>query len=179
MQKTKQVALGGMISALCITLMLIGGMMPQGRILFAMAAGFLVMIAVVEIGRKPALCVYLSTAALCLLFVPDRQLAVWFIFFYGHYSLLKQRLDRLPTKIIEYSCKLLVYTVSTLCTLAVLFIVLGGFIIPEWARQFGPLAVLAPIVGNVLIFTVYDFVLAHYYSWYLHSLRPKLFKHEK
>ena len=58
--KNRQIAMGGIFSALCIVLMFFAGVIPFGTFFLPMVAGAMLLPVVVELGCKPALAAYVS-----------------------------------------------------------------------------------------------------------------------
>ena len=96
--KSKQIALCGLLCALAVTMLLLGGILGIG-----MFAGPILE----EYGGKTAAAAYGAAAILALLLVPDRETALVFAFF-GWYPLLRPRLDRIHSRPVRLLVKLAV-----------------------------------------------------------------------
>ena len=178
--KSRQIALGGVISALCVAVMFLAGIIPLTQYTLPMTAGGLIMLMAVEIGNKPAICAWVSVSVLSLIIVPDRYTALMFTLFFGYYPIAKQKLERLPSRMVEYACKLLLFNVSAVASLFVLIFIFGAAQALEGVGEFAgfnPLLVL--ILGNVLLgsvmFIVYDLLLTRCYTLYIDRYRQKFF----
>jgi len=171
--KSKQIAMGGIFSALCVALMFFTGLMPFGGVALPMAAGAMLMLIVVELGPKPAAIAYISVSILCILIVPDRQAVMIFAAFFGYYPIVKQRLERLPGRAIEYFCKLLLFNAGMALAFAVLIYVFGMAQALEGMGDFG---IYAPAIlfamGNI-VFVLYDFAITRFYTLYVERFRSK------
>ena len=175
-QKSMQIALGGIFSALCLAMMFFAGLMPFGSYVLPMAAGAMIMSIVVELGVKPAMLVYISVSILCLLLVPDRQAAMMFALFFGYYPIAKQKLERLPGRVMEYICKLLLFSATAIAIYLAVIHLLGMTEAIEGMGEFGRLAPLILLGGGNIVFLLYDFALTRYYTLYIENLRPKLLR---
>ena len=178
--KSRQVALGGVISALCVALMFLAGIMPLTQYTLPMAAGGLIMLAAVEIGNKPALCAWVSVSVLSMTVVPDRSAALMFALFFGYYPIAKQKLERLPSRLAEYACKLLLFSAGAVAALLALIFVFGATEALEGIGEFvGFNPLLALILWNVILgsvlFIIYDILLTRCYTLYMDKYRQKLF----
>jgi len=181
--KSRQVALGGVISALCIALLFLGGA-ANLTIVVPMAAGALIMLVAVEVGKGPALCAWVAVSALALLITPNRVVALTFALLYGYYPIAKQKLERLPRKTVEYACKLLIFNAGTLAAVFIAIFVFGASETVQgiWGRlDMDPWFAL--ILGNVLVGSfacvVYDRLLTQCYMLYIERYRQKLFRGAK
>ena len=78
---------------------------------------------------KMALTAYGAVSLLSLLFVPDKEVALVFVFLLGYYPLVKPKLERIRPKLLRGACKLL------LCNGAVL--AMYGLVLLLAALNFG------------------------------------------
>ncbi|MCL2857212.1 MAG: hypothetical protein FWE19_05765 [Oscillospiraceae bacterium] len=179
--KSRQVALGGTISALCVALLFLGGA-ANLAIITPMVAGALIMLMAVEVGRGPALCAWVAISILALIVIPNRAVALAFALLYGHYPIAKQKLERLPSRTMEYVCKLLVFNAGTLAAVFVAIFVFGApaaveGLLGRLDLNLDPWLFL--IFGNVLVGSfaciIYDRLLTDYYTLYVERYRQKLF----
>lgn len=161
-----------MISGLCAVLMLLTGLFPFGGIALPMASGALILVMVVELGHRPALVVYAAVAALAMLISPDRSAAVLFLVFFGYYPVVKQKLEQLPSRLIELACKLALFTVTIAVSYLVVIYVFG---LTDLLDSFGELAGYALLfavgLGNILCL-IYDYILTRCYTLYVGWFRP-------
>ena len=178
--KSRQIALGGVISALCVALMFLAGAVPLTHYILPMTAGGLIMLLAVETGNKPALCAWVSVSVLSMIIAPDRYAAIMFALFFGYYPIAKQKLERLPGRLTEYACKLLLFSAGAVASVLVLVFVFGAAEALEGVGElvgFNPL--LALILGNIILggamFICYDILLTRCYTLYINRYRQKLF----
>ena len=93
-KRSAQVALCGMMAALCMLLMFMTGLIPFATYAIPALAGILMIVIVVETNAKWALLVYIAVSLLSIFITPDREAAMMFIAFFGHYPILKLYLER-------------------------------------------------------------------------------------
>ena len=177
---SRQVALGAVISALCLAIMFLAGAVPITTYVLPMAAGALIMLVAVELGNKPALCAYISVSVLSVAIVPDRQAALMFAFFFGFYPLAKQRLERLSRRAVEYACKLLLFSVTMAAVYITLIFVFGmRGMLEGIGERVGinslVLLALGGLVAGNAVFICYDILLTRCYTLYIRRYRQKLF----
>ena len=94
------------------------------------------------------------------------------MFFFGYYPILKGKLEQLPSRILEYFLKFILFNFSIVSGYLVLFFL---FSIPAASFGFtgiGMLAILL-ICANIVML-VYDLALSRMISVYWVKLHPKL-----
>ena len=128
-RKSWAMAYCGMAAALCVALMLLGAVIPIAMFIAAAVAGFLVATVCVECGKTMALTAYGAVSLLSLLFVPDKEVALTFVFLLGYYPLAKPYFERIRPALLRAVCKLL------LCNGAVL--AMYGLVLLLAALNFG------------------------------------------
>ena len=94
-QKSWGMAYCGIVTALCVALMLLGAVIPIAMFIAPAVAGFLVATVCVECGMQLALTAYAAVSLLALLFVPDKEVALIFVFLLGYYPLAKPKFERI------------------------------------------------------------------------------------
>jgi len=175
-RKSTQVALGGMFSALCVSLMFMTGLIPFGTYAIPMLAGAMLIPVVVELGKKAAVMVYVSVGILSIFVAADKEAAMMFLVFFGYYPILKQPLECLPNRVLEYLMKFLVFNASVVGGFAFVFYVLGMQEILEGLEDFGRYtAAILLAFGNV-VFYLYDVALTRYYTLYVWWFRPRILR---
>ena len=86
-RKSWAMAYCGMAAAL----MLLGAVVPVLMFIAPAVASLLIATVCVECGRTMALTAYGAVSLLSLLFVPDKEVALVFVFLLGYYPLIKPR----------------------------------------------------------------------------------------
>ena len=97
----------GMAAALSVALMLLGAVVPVLMFVAPAAASLLIATVCMECGMKMALTAYGAVSLLSLLFVPDKEVALVFVFLLGYYPLVKPKFERIRPKLLRGVCKLL------------------------------------------------------------------------
>ena len=95
--ESRRIAVGGMMAALAVVLMAMGGMIPVATYVIPMLCMFLLRFVFGSCGRRIAWAWYGAVALLGLLFCPDKEAAAVFAAL-GYYPIVKLKLDkaRLP-----------------------------------------------------------------------------------
>ena len=106
---TRLLALCGVLTALGVVLLCLGGIVPFALYICPILAS----IALLPVRSRPryAWCCYGAIALLGLLLCPDKEVSLLFCFT-GYYPLLKPRLDALRSRLLSLTLKLLWAAVS-------------------------------------------------------------------
>lgn len=176
LKRSSQVALGGMVAALSVLLMFMTGLFPFATYALPAMAGFLMVAVVVECGTRWAFVVYIAVSILSVLTAPDKQAAFIFVFFLGHYPILKGLLEKLKKPVLEWTLKVLLFNV---CVLAAYYFMIYVLRMPDLMTEMGSLGKYTGVVtlalGNV-VFVVFDVALTRIISAYILWFRPKFLR---
>ena len=110
---SRKLALCGLLTALAVTLLLLGGIIPLATFCAPMLAMVVLLPVLEEFGHRAAATAWCAATILALLLVPDRETALVFVFF-GWYPILRPRLNRLPGRLPRLLAKLAVYGAATM-----------------------------------------------------------------
>ena len=105
--KSWAMAYCGMAAALSVAMMLMGAVFPIAMFIAPAVASFLIATVCVECGRTMALTAYGAVSLLSLLFVPDKEVALTFVFLLGYYPLAKPYFEKIRPALLRTVCKLL------------------------------------------------------------------------
>ena len=168
----KKVALGGMVAALCIVLMMLTGLLPMAEFALPALAGVLLIMLVVEISPKWAFLVYLAVAILSLLLAPSKDSAVFFTAFLGWYPIAKSKLENIKKPVLEWVWKVLIFNISIGAGLAaaVYMFRLSDYV--EILQDSVWMLVLGWLFLNA-VFVIYDIALTRLITAYIKWFRPK------
>ena len=168
-RKSWAMAYCGMAAALSVALMLLGAVVPVLMFIAPAVASLLIATVCVECGRTMALTAYGAVSLLSLLFVPDKEVALVFVFLLGYYPLVKPRFERAV-------CKLLLCNGAVLAMYGlVLLLVPAGSISQELKTTALAVSLATLAMGNVA-FLLYDRALHNLLQVYQLVWRPKLHK---
>ena len=101
MRKTEsqKIALCGMLGALSVVLLLLGSALQIGTYAAPMLAAFLLIPVLEEYGTRYALTLYVCVAILAVLFVPETELALFYVLVMGYYPVLRVKLNGVKSKL--------------------------------------------------------------------------------
>ena len=176
-RKSWAMAYCGMAAALSVALMLLGAVVPVLMFIAPAVASLLIATVCVECGRTMALTAYGAVSLLSLLFVPDKEVALVFVFLLGYYPLAKPKFERIrPAVLVRVLCKLLLCNGAVLAMYGlVLLLVPAGSISQELKTTALVVSLATLAMGNVA-FLLYDRALHNLLQVYQLVWRPKLHK---
>lgn len=171
-KKTAFIALCGVVSALICSVMA-AAYFPFLTYAIPAVAGALIIIPLVEAGKGYALCTYVVTSILVMLFA-ENEAKLMYICLFGYYPVLKAVFETIKIRAVEYILKFLVFNLAV-TTVYLLFA--SVFMIDvEGFGDFGKYSVIILYaVGNVA-FILYDICLARLCGLYFYRLHPKIEK---
>lgn len=179
MRNSAKTAMGGMIAALSLTIMLLTAVIPYLQYALPAMAGALLVLMVIEINKKWALCAYAAVSILSFLILPDKESAMMYFAFFGFYPILKPLIESKIKN--NYLCWLLKAIVFNIAAVAAYTVIIYVFGIPlEEMDEFGKWGIpILLAMGNVM-FVLYDICITRLVTLYLRRWQKKfrkLFKH--
>lgn len=175
MKKSKRMALTGMLCALAVVIMMLGGVIPLATFCCPALAGLMLVPVFVECGEKLSWCAYAAIAVLSLILCPDKEAALLFAFI-GYYPILRWRLDQLRSRLIRVVAKLGVFNLAVLAMYALSILVLQmDQILREYQEMGLALTIACLLIGNITLL-LYDRLIAVMTALYVNRLRGRLMK---
>ena len=142
-------ALGGVMAALALVVMCLGGMIPLATYVCPMFCAVLLMVVLKLTGKRVALAWYGAVSILSMLLGPDKEAAAVFVFL-GYYPILKPWLDRRKLAILW---KLVLFNAAIFAMYGVLIYVFGLADVAAEFEELGMvLTVVTLILGNATLF---------------------------
>ncbi len=167
-----KVALGGVIAALSIILMLVAGVTSTLVYAIPMITGALLMMLVVEFGISFTGLIYVAVSIISLLLLGNKEAAIMYVTFFGYYPILKSVFEK---HLKGFTCWIVKYALFNVAMVLSYFVVTKVFMISfEDIESFGKFALpLLLLAGNIL-FVMYDVVLTRLVSIYLYRWRKHI-----
>ena len=172
--RTFQIALCGVLGALSVAILAMGGLLPLATYCAPMLAGIALVPVLGECPQKYGWMTWAAVSVLAVLLVPDRELSLVYALVLGPYPMLKRRIDRLGSAWVRTLCRLIVFNLAVLVCYGLLLVV---FPLPGLMEGFtagGALLTAATLVTGNLAFLVYDAALRAVAVLYARRLRPLL-----
>lgn len=175
-RKSWAMAYCGMAAALSVALMLLGAVVPVLMFIAPAVASLLIATVCVECGKTMALTAYGAVSLLSLLFVPDKEVALVFVFLLGYYPLAKPKFERIRPAVLRIVCKLLLCNGTVLAMYGLVFLLVPAGSISQELRTTALAVSLATLVMGNVAFVLYDRALHNMLMMYRLVWRPKLHK---
>ncbi len=177
-RNSSKTALGGIIAALSVTTMFLTAVFTTLSYALPAAAGILLVVVVIDVDKKWAFGVYAATALLALLVLPNKEAAVMYVFFFGHYPIVKAVLEKRLRGVLLWVVKFVIFNVSVVLAYVIILYV---FQLPfEDMEKYGKWAVWILLAMGNVVFVLYDIALSRLVTLYMLKWRKsfrKLFKY--
>lgn len=146
---SKPIALGGVMAALAVVIMCLGGIIPVATYICPMLCALLLAVVLKLTGRRIAWAWYAAVSLLSLLLGPDKEAAAVFVFL-GYYPIIKPWMDRRKLPVLW---KLLLFNGMILILYAVLiWLFQMEQVVLEFQELGAVLTGVTLILGNVVLF---------------------------
>lgn len=153
--EAKSIALGGVLAALAVVIMCLGGIVPIATYVCPMLCALLLAVILRLCGKRIAWTWYAAVSILSLLLGPDKEAAIVFLFL-GYYPIIKGWIDR---RKLSFLWKLLVFNVSSVAMYAIMIYLFQlEQVISEFKGLGVALTLITLLLGNVALFLL-DLVL--------------------
>lgn len=174
-----KVALGGVISSLCLLAMFLTSVAPFLYLTLPMIAGALITIIVVEVNMSWAFLTYVAVSLLSIFVTPNKEAAVIFILFFGHYPIIKQKLESIHIKLLKWILKFIIFNICIVIDYQITLHLLGIDDFADDFAMFGKFGIYILWFLTNIIFIVYDYALSGCIEMYIKYLKPKIFGSKK
>ena len=165
MKQSSKCALGGIVAALSLVMMISVAVIPFLTYALPAAAGMLVIFMVIETDKKWAFGVYATVAILGMLLVPDKEVAVMYLAFFGYYPIIKAIFESKLNRVIGWILKVAAFVATMVASYAFMMRFMGVTI--DETEEFGMLAIPVLLGTGTLAFIMYDIALTKMISLYL------------
>jgi hypothetical protein len=162
MKKTSArfITLSAAFLALTIVLLYIGNIFPAVRLAAAAAGSLMTVAAVIEAGLGSAALVYIGSAALGFLILPDKTGIFLYILFFGYYPVVKSLGERIKGAVGQWAVKIAVFNAA----LTAVWFLLREIVFSAEVLRLGILLVY--LAGNA-VFVLFDIGLTRLISFYI------------
>ena len=151
----RSTALGGVMAALAVVIMCLGGMIPLATFVCPVLCMLLLQFVFRLCGRRIGWAWYAAVAILSMLMGPDKEGAAFFVFI-GYYPLVKPKLDKLP---LAWLWKLVLFNIAILIMYWILINLLGMAALASEFKEMGMVLLLITLVLGNVTFILLDKIL--------------------
>ena len=149
MRKAYPVALGGVLAALAIVIMTLGGLIPIATYVCPMLCSLLLLAVKLSCGDQIGWAWYGAVSVLSLLLSPDKEAAAVFVVL-GYYPIIQPKMEKLP---LQFVWKLLLFNIASAMLYAALLFVFGMEQLVSEFQELGIAGlVITLILGNICFF---------------------------
>lgn len=143
---TRKIALGGMLAAVAVVIMCLGGLIPVATYICPVLCCMTAYLVLMFCGNRIAWAWFCVVVILSVLMGPDKEAAVVFLFL-GYYPIIKGRIEQLQLALLV---KVAFFNVSIMTAYFVLIRLLGMDQIAQENAQFGVIGLVVLLVlGNI------------------------------
>ncbi len=174
-----RVALGGIISSLCIFSMFISAVMPFLYLTMPMIAGALLTIIAVEVNKSWAFLTYAAVGLLSAFIIPNKEAPLIFILLFGYYPIIKEPIEKIHSKALKFLLKLVIFNIVAVADYYATIFILGVSDMMDDFAFLGKLGIYIFWVACNVIFFVYDYALKGCIEVYIKVLKPKIYGKRK
>lgn len=170
-RQARGAAVGGVIVALSVVLLMMASIFPFADLLLPAIAGIFLVAVVMELDIRWAWCVFAAVCLLGFLVAPDRTPVIYYFFFFGHYPLLKNYIERLHNKLLQWVIKLPLFNV---CAILAYLLIIKLFGVPSDVGRYG-----YPVLFLLMnaAFILYDVALSRLIVTYIYRIRKMFHRH--
>lgn len=167
-ERTKRLSMCAMLSALGVVVLYLGSVIEVIDISMAVVASLFAIFAVIEYGARYAWSIYAITGILSAVLLPNKFPALMYLLFFGFYPIIKEKIEKLSRKIVQWALKELLFNVCL-----IILMVIGNYILMIDMKAWFVMEVVFFVLANGT-FVIYDIALTRLISLYVFRLRKKL-----
>lgn len=157
MKQSSKCAIGGIVAALSLVLLISIAVVPFLTYALPAFAGAILIFAVIEIGKAWSFGIYAAVAILGIFLVPEKEVAMMYLCFFGYYPILKSILETKFNRVIEWILKILAF-LAAISGSYFLMIKFMGITVDE-LDKYGYVAIPVLLGLGTLAFILYDIML--------------------
>ncbi len=154
--QASQMAFGGVMAALAVVIMCLGGMIPFATFVCPMICMLILQMVVACCGQRTGWAWYGAVAILALLLGPDKEAAAVFLFL-GYYPMLKPKFEKMK---FAWICKLLFFNVAIGVMYFILLHIVGLDQVVQDYEEMGKILTAVMLVMGNAIFFMLDVILS-------------------
>lgn len=159
MTTAKELALGGMFTALGVVLLCLGGVVPLALYACPILASAVLLPVRERCSKRVAWNCYAAIAILGTLLGPDKEASMLFVFL-GYYPLIKPKFDTIRSRALRLSAKLLLAIFAVGADYLILLFVLRLDAVTQELAETAPAILWATCALGLALFLLYDLTLS-------------------
>ncbi len=168
------VSLCGIMCGLSLVMMFFLSMIPAFEYISPAVSGILLWVVYERLGAKYGIISYIAVGILCLMFTPNYEASMMYIFLLGYYPILRDYITRLPNVVLRLIVKLLVYGAAAVACYWLLINLFNMKQLLEDIGEMGEYGAYILLGMGAVAFLLYDMFLGLYRPFYDQILKPKI-----
>lgn len=173
MKNSRRMALTGVLCALAVVVMMMGGLIPLATFCCPAIAALVLIPIFVECGEKLAWAAWAAVAMLGMMLCPDKEAALLFVFV-GYYPVLRWRLEQIRRALARVLAKLGVFNLAVIAMYALcIFVFRLDQVLSDYQEMGLALTAACLLIGNFTLL-LYDRLLGVLTRLYVERLRKRL-----
>lgn len=124
MKNTKLVALTGILTALSVVLMFLGSIISVLAYVMPITAGVLIIV-IKEYSIKYSWIMFVTVSIISALMLPDKECALTYVFFFGYYPIIRDKILLIKNKMLQWILRFLVFNFGIISSQLICLYVFG------------------------------------------------------
>lgn len=166
-KNVRKLAIAALCAAVAAAILVLGSMLPTGRLAIAAVAGLATAAALIECGYLFALLQFIAAAVLGILLAPAKEASLLYCLLLGWYPIVKSLFERLRFPWLAYICKAASFALAVAAGYLLIRVGLAAVQIPNTALW-------ALGIAALLGFFVYDFCFTGLTDIYIRRVRGRM-----
>lgn len=173
------VSLCGIMCGLALCMMFFLSMIPAFEYVSPAVAGVLIWVIRDRLGVKYGIVSYIAVGILCMIFTPNYEASMMYIFLLGYYPIAREAFQKIKVTALRILAKLGLYSVAAVSCYLLLIYLFGMTALLDDIGEFGEYGSLILLGLGAAAFLTYDVFLGLYKPFYEKVLKPKIHKRMK
>ena len=165
-KKTKFITLCALMTAYSVVALFVGSVLPTGQLGFAALASLFGIAAVIEMGIKGGVSVFICSLILGLLLTSNKNPAILYGMFFGYYPILKFFAEKVRIRPVEWIIKLAVLNIA----LTLIVVIFNSLV---FSVQSLTDSLIVIYLGANVVFVVFDLGVTRAMRFYISKLSVK------
>ncbi len=174
MKTSIKAAVGGVSAALSVVLMFLGGILYIFTYAVPMVLGILMSALKKSFSVSCAICVFVAVSVLSFILVPEKEIVLMYMLFFGWYPLIRDELNKIRPGFLSLPVKLILFNICIFVIELIAYYVFGIPFFEDGVFSVSMLVLFAVLMN--ITFILYDFMLSKFLILYERKLEKRILK---